>query len=185
IRRGDAISVFVGDSGAGKSTLAAHLGRQGFAVLSDDTLPLSPRADGQYQAWPGSSMFKLWRASLDGLGEGTEDLPSVGARQDKYYYRNPATAPDQPLPLREVIALEKGDVDAPPKLIREDGLKALSIIADNAYRPEFASLLDQQDAHFKRCAAVSGTVAAYRLIRPWDPARMGETIALLEDHWAC
>lgn len=176
------ITVFTGPSGAGKSTLAAHLGRQGFAVLADDTLPLSRARSGEFQAWPGSRVFKLWEDALAGIGVPEGALQSIGSRFDKFLFTNPSVAPDRPAPLSEIILLDRDD--GPPRLTEVVGLEALGLVAENAYRPEYVPLLGQNASHFKLAAELSGAVPIFRLTRPWDAARMPETIACLEAHWA-
>ncbi|MEM7188661.1 MAG: hypothetical protein AAF439_03540 [Pseudomonadota bacterium] len=182
IGRGDKVSVFVGDSGAGKSTLAAHLGRRGYAVLSDDTLPLRRGRDGGFVAWPGSSAFKLWRVALEGMGMDAAGLAEVGARQDKYYMQNPNTAPDQPHDLVEIITLEQTE-NSVPTLTALDGAEALSAVAQNVYRHEFAGLLDREADQFRQSAELLAACRVLRLNRPWGADRIDECIDFLEVHW--
>jgi hypothetical protein len=176
------ISVFTGPSGAGKSTLAAHLGRQGFAVLADDTLPLSRTSYGGFQAWPGSRVFKLWKDALERIGTPDGDLPPIGNRFDKFMFTNPCAAPDRPAPLAEIILLDRGD--GPAQLAEVKGLEAMALVAENAYRPEYVPLLGRDAAHFRLAAELSGAVRVLRLTRPWDAARMPETLDCLTAHWS-
>ncbi|MEM9138608.1 MAG: hypothetical protein AAGB15_02165 [Pseudomonadota bacterium] len=176
------LSIFVGASGAGKSTLAAHLGKRGHAVLADDTLPLLRKGD-EFLAWPGSRVFKLWRDALDALGEVPDDLAQVGERYDKFFYQNPAVADDAPMPLSEVIVLDRAE-DQTLHLHRVKGLEALQLLTVNAYRPEYVAYLGQETAHFQLTAALTGAVRVLRLTRPWDVSKMPDVIARLEAHWA-
>ena len=176
------VTIFVGVSGAGKSTLAAHLGRMGHAVLSDDTLALHHGPDGGFVAWPGSRVFKLWRDALDRLGEATTTSEAVANRIDKFYFENEAIAPDEPVPLDEIVVLERGGEK--PVLERLDPLATMQILSEHAYRPEYVGLLDRDTPHFYDTAALMGSVRAYRLSRPWDASRIDETIGLMQRHWA-
>lgn len=177
------VSIFVGQSGAGKSTLAAHMGTRGFSILSDDTLPLSRQADGQFVGWPGSRVFKLWRDALDALGRDVQDLNAVQFRTDKFFTPNAAVARDAPHPVTEVIVLERDDDITRPRLDRLSDLEALQQINEHAYRPEYVELLGRETPHFQVTAALAGTVRTYRLTRPWDLGRMEETVDLMLDHW--
>lgn len=195
ILTGAGIAVFVGDSGAGKSTLAALLGRAGYPVLADDTLVLWPGAAGGFVAWPGSRVFKLWRDTLGALDPGGagpggagpdgalgQGLETIAGRVDKFFVPNAATAPDRPVPLREVIALDRHD--GPPRLTRMPGLAALKLIGDNVYRPHFVDLFGRRESHFQQISALSAAVACWQLHRPWDLARLPETVACLSAHWS-
>ena len=181
VARHTRMTIFVGESGAGKSTLAAHLGLAGHAVLADDTLPLQRAADGRFTAWPGSRVFKLWQDAVEGLGHRPDDLERITNRYQKFFFPNEAVAPDRPVVLDEIILLERG-TDA-PQLEPVEGLLALQVIAENAYRPEYVPLLGRETPHFQNVAALSGAVRTYRLTRPWDAGRIAETVALLERHW--
>lgn len=175
------VTLFAGPSGAGKSTLAAHLGARGHAILADDTVPLSATSTGTYTAAPGSLLFKLWRDSIDNLPTEAEHAP-ISSRDRKFYVRNPAIAPDTPVPLAEIILLDRGTGD--PQITPIAGLEAVALISANTYRPEFLRLIDGgPERHFRQAADLGQRVGTFRLRRPWDPARMDETIDLLEEHW--
>ncbi|MEM7060698.1 MAG: hypothetical protein AAF557_24215 [Pseudomonadota bacterium] len=177
------VSVFVGESGAGKSTLAAHMCDRGFSILSDDTLPITQRNDGSFVAWPGSRVFKLWRDALDALCRDVDGLREVQVDADKFFTPNPAVAPDMPHQLIEVIVLSEGEDDAPPHLERLPNLRALQQINENAYRPQMVRLLGRETPHFEVTAALAGAVRTYRLTRPWNLGRIGESVDTMLHHW--
>lgn len=177
------VSVFVGASGAGKSTLAAHMGARGFAILSDDTLPLTQTADGDFMAWPGSRVFKLWRDALDNLGRDVADLQEIQLRTDKFFTPNASIAEDAAHKVVEVFVLQRNEGDDPPKIERLSHLLALQQINEHAYRPEYVGLLGREAPHFHLTAALAGRVKACTLTRPWALERMQETVQLMLDHW--
>jgi hypothetical protein len=177
-------TIFVGDSGQGKSTLAARLGRDGYPILGDDTMPLWPQPCGGFAVWPGSRLFKLWSDSLAVLGETAARLESVGNRMHKYFVPNTFQPADRPVPVAEVVELAAGRGDAAPGLEMLDGLEALRVIVANTYRPEYVALLGREAEHFRLCARLAGGVAVRRLRRPWDIGRLGESLALLRRCWA-
>lgn len=179
------LSVFVGDSGAGKSTLAAHLGAAGHAVLADDTLALHARADGRFEAWPGSRVFKLWQDALDGLGTAAEGLNRVASRETKFFFDNARPAPDAPAPLAEIILLDRAGPDTTaPRMTPLSPIEALGTITAHLYRPEYVAMLDRRPDSFRDAAHLSGQIPAWRLSRPWDLAAMPAVLDLLARHWS-
>ncbi len=184
VRRQGAATVFVGESGEGKSTLAASLGRDGHAVFGDDTMPLWPRADGGFDAWPGSRMLKLWSDTIAALGQTPGELDCVGDRLDKFFFPNQAQAPDAPVPVGEIILLEAGGAETGVVVEPLAGLEALRVISQNTYRPEYVPLLGREAEHFQLCSRLAGRVQVVRLRRPWALGRLGETLTLLEARWS-
>lgn len=88
---------FVGPEESGKSTTAAAFGRRGFAILSDDVVPLQDNRDGTFFALPGSPHLRLWPESVGLLFGSRDALPplapnwdkrrlSQGDRQSKFYH---------------------------------------------------------------------------------------------------
>ncbi|MHA1528576.1 MAG: hypothetical protein ACTSVG_06125 [Alphaproteobacteria bacterium] len=184
LQRQGAATIFVGESGEGKSTLAANLGRQGHAVFGDDTMPLWPRADGGFDAWPGSRMLKLWSDTIDALGETPAQLDCVGDRLDKFFFPNKSAVPDAPVPVGEIILLEAGGAETGVAVEPLAGLEALRVISQNTYRPEYVPLLGREAEHFQLCSQLAGQVTVVRLRRPWAIDRLGETLALLQARWS-
>jgi len=184
VQHGGAAAIFVGESGEGKSTLAANLGRMGHAVFGDDTMPLWPRADGGFDAWPGSRMLKLWSDTIDALGETPGRLDCVGERLDKFFFPNHAQAPDAPAPVGEIILLEAGGAETGVVVEPLAGLEALRVISQNTYRPEYVPLLGREAEHFQLCSRLADRVPVVRLRRPWELDRLGETLALLRARWS-
>lgn len=67
---------FVGPEEAGKSTTAGAFSRRGFAVLSDDVVPLR-ELGGAFFALPGSPHLRLWPESVDLLFGSHDSLPRL------------------------------------------------------------------------------------------------------------
>lgn len=176
-------SIFVGQSGQGKSTLAASLGRAGYAIFGDDTMPLWPSADGGFEVWPGSRMFKLWSDTIGALGASAAGLDSVGQRMDKYFFPNAAQPEDRPTRVFEIVELVTSEEHAGPVIEPLRGLEALRVIAENTYRPQYVPLLGQEADHFRLCSALTGAASVCRLHRPWAVDRIGESIALIRSRW--
>lgn len=73
---------FVGPEEAGKSTTAAAFSRKGFAVLSDDVVPVREHA-GAFFALPGSPHLRLWPESVDLLFGSSDLLPRLACDWEK------------------------------------------------------------------------------------------------------
>lgn len=73
-----------GPAGAGKSTTAAAFARQGFAVLSDDFVPLELH-DGGVLARPSYPIIRLWGESARLLYGSEEALPIIAPSWQKRY----------------------------------------------------------------------------------------------------
>lgn len=173
----DRAIAFVGEQQAGKSTLAMTLALAGFAVLGDDTMPVWP--GGPPQVWPGALRLKLWRDTLEGLAlqPGTQ----VSNRIDKHFAPNPGMVEDKAHSLAAIVLLEFGE--GPVRTRPVPPLPAIDLIAEHSFRPEYVPLLNRQAAHFQACAELANAVPVWRLTRPRDLARRGETTAFLQSNW--
>ena len=99
--------VILGPAGAGKSTTAAAFAKAGFAVLSDDIVPILER-DNHFLVQPAYPRLRLWPTSVKALyGEG-DALPCLTPNWDKRYLD--LTQPEYkfqelPLPLGAIYIL--------------------------------------------------------------------------------
>ncbi len=78
------VAALLGPSGAGKSTTAAAFARLGFAVLSDDIVPVEPQGGG-FVARPGNPRLRLWPESVRTLFGAPDALPRFSPNWDKRY----------------------------------------------------------------------------------------------------
>lgn len=173
------VAVFVGESGAGKSTLAAGLATSGFAVLCDDTLPLTHK-DSRFVAWPGAMSFKMREDSLTGVGQSPEPGTRITSRHEKHFFRNPATAADLPHTIAEVFVLEHG---ADFRIDPLEPIHAMNALTEHTYRQEIPALMGRQAQQFQQMAALCECISVYRFQRPRDLARMTEAVEVLRTHW--
>jgi len=182
VLRDGAARLIVGPSAAGKSTLAAALADAGFAVLGDDTMPIDWQG-GRPVVVPGARVVKLWADAIRRMGRDPADYPEVATRTGKHFVPGVARA-SGPVPLEEVIVLDAAPECARAELGRLSGLAALAAVSDNVYRPEFADLIGRRGALFRQCAELVRAVPVQRLARPWDLARLDDTVRCLDRHWA-
>jgi hypothetical protein len=101
-REGKAI-VCLGHSGAGKSTLAYALMRQGWQLLADDLVAITP--DGM--VLPGIPRIKLWQDAAEAFGLDPAALPPIHRSLRKYALAGEAIerAP-QPMPLEALYLIQ-------------------------------------------------------------------------------
>jgi hypothetical protein len=163
--RGEALAL-CGPSGSGKSTLAAGLVGRGHTLLSDDLCRVA-LVDGGPRVWPSLPRLKLWRASLEQLGQPAGPLTADVHSLDKFNL--PPVTPRQkvPLPLRAVYLLEWGE----PACERLRGSQALrQFVAASLYRGEALAAMGRLAWYWESCAALLKTCAVYRLRRPrrWE-----------------
>lgn len=97
----------LGPAGAGKSTTAAAFAKAGFAVLSDDIVPILER-DNQFLVQPAYPRLRLWPTSVKALYGEEDALPCLTPNWDKCYLD--LTQPEYkfqelPLPLGAIYIL--------------------------------------------------------------------------------
>lgn len=177
--RGRAIA-FTGPEGAGKSTLLAGLCARGVTMFCDDTLVLNLSDPAQVIALPGHKRLKLTDAAfaLTGLPQEERVAPDVA----KHYARPPSGTEPDPLPLAALIHLEAG---SEPALERLAGAERFARLGDGHYTTALAAVAGGRKSAelFAERARLAGQVEMYRLVRPLDPARFADGVALVMRHF--
>lgn len=110
----------VGPSGAGKSTTAAAFASRGFAVLSDDMLPLEERHE-SIIAHPGCPRLRLWPDAVGILDGPPRELPRLTPSWDKRFIdllSNEYSFYGQPLPLSTIYLLGERQNDPAVPLVK-------------------------------------------------------------------
>lgn len=172
---------FLGRSGSGKSTLAAAFHDQGWRVLSDDVCAVT-EAPGGFQAEPGIPRLRLWRDAIERSGRVVEGHERAFDDLDKYTVGIAAEA-GEAAPLAALYLL--GTPGAGDFAIRRlAGAEAVDALMTNTYRGAFVALVGDRRRYFETCIALSRRVPLFELARPWDGARVAETVARIEAHLA-
>lgn len=182
IEREGRVTAFVGDSGAGKSTLAAFLARRGHTVISDDICLLGGGGDESLAVTPVAGWLKLWRQSLDALGENAAEENRLISTEDKFRVYLPPGARLNPR-LACVMLLERpadGANDAPAYLAPVTAATAVARLMDMVYLSEVAQVAGGERALFERCAGIVNQVKVVRLVAPLGFERMNEVLDLIE-----
>ena len=148
-RDGEAI-VCVGHSGAGKSTLAYALMQQGWRLLADDLVAITP--DGQ--VLPGIPRIKLWHDATKAFGLDPEALPPIRQGLQKYLLLGEAIErAEQPCRLRALYLIQQQRRDSnDPEDSRITSFssqkQAALCLRNQAFRPRFVRGLGQEGANF-------------------------------------
>lgn len=173
------VFAFTGPSGCGKSTLIAALGRLGLPMFCDDTLVLDLGDPDRIMCLPGHKRLKLTAEALELTG--TQPCEKVGTDIDKYYAEAPAGDVLTPLPLSELIFLERG---SPAVIERLSGAERFVRTDDDHYTAQLFAAARQLDraAQFGHRARLARQIEMFRFVRPWDPARFDRGLALAARH---
>ena len=109
---GRAISL-VGSPGAGKSTLSAAFAQTGYAVLSDDVVPLIEEGD-CFRVQPGYPRINLWPDAVRALFGSEDALPRITPTWDKRFLsldQSKFLFEPQALPLGVVYVLRSREAE--------------------------------------------------------------------------
>lgn len=170
---------FLGRSGAGKSTLAAAFHDRGSRILSDDVCAVT-LLNGDFIAEPGVPRLRLWRDAIERSGRDTAAYERAFETLDKYTVPTDHAARAEPLRLGAVFLLGQHESEAPAEISRLSGVAAIEALMENTYRGGFIAIAGDPRAHFEACLQLARSVPVFRLSRPWDSSRIGETIAQVQ-----
>jgi len=120
--------LFLGVPGAGKSSLAAALIERGHALIADDLSVLSDSLSPLLL--PGYPQVRVTGPVAGALGLPFERLHAVAFEDAKFAYRCPQALAKEPVPLRGVYLLTRGDSERVDPLPAK---KALLGLLANAY----------------------------------------------------
>lgn len=98
---------FMGGPGWGKSTMVTAFHRHGYAVLTDDVMPVEI-VDGIARVLPSYPQFKVSSEALISLGEDVSNLSTVYQSSHKLSYKFSRGFQTKPLPLEKIYILRKG-----------------------------------------------------------------------------
>jgi len=174
-----AVTAFLGHSGAGKSTMAACLLARGRRIVSDDICLLEDGPGGMGVV-PVAGWVKLWRQSLDHLGEQPDERNRVFAADDKFrLYLDPITS-GRPT-LKNVVLLARAEnAGDGPRLEPLATVEVLGAMMELTYLAYVVELTGGHAALFQRCARALTHAKGYRLILPWGLERMDGVLDLLD-----
>ena len=160
--------VCMGHSGAGKSTLAYALMQQGWRLLADDLVAVSP--DGR--VLPGIPRIKLWHDAAKAFGLDPDRLPPIRQGVHKYLLmgdalqRAPQSVPLQAMYLIHQHRPDAADPDA-GQISRITSQKTAALrLRNQAFRPRFVRGLGQEGPNFMALAMLQQRVPLATLPLP-------------------
>jgi hypothetical protein len=167
--------VGLGHSGAGKSTTAYALMGQGWRLLADDLVAITP--DGL--VLPGIPRIKLWHDAALAFGLDPEALPPIRQGMRKYLLMGDAVrrAPE-PVPLAALFLLQQRSADGErdpegARITRITSQKEAALrLRNQAYRPRFVRGLGQEGPNFLALATLQKRVPLATLLLPSSIAAM-------------
>jgi hypothetical protein len=174
-RDGRAI-VCLGPSKAGKSTLAYGLMRQGWQLLADDLVAITPSG----QVLPGIPRIKLWHDAARAFGLDPDALPPIRQGMRKVLLSGEAVRrASRPVPLKALYVLEGqrlgGGETCQPSITPIGGERqAVIALCEQSYRPRFVRGLGREGSTFLALARLQREVPPSRL-------RLPEGIAAMQD----
>ncbi|MBB3860089.1 hypothetical protein GGQ88_001350 [Novosphingobium hassiacum] len=166
---GGRVVAFTADSGGGKSTLAASLAARGLPHVCDDTLVVALQPNG-VMALPDAKPLKLWDDAL-GLASSTALRP-VYSMPGKNY-ADPARKATGPLPLTDLVFLERGEKVAFEPVT---GAAKLALLPATLYRGFVHVARGDRALHEQFLMTLTSQVRVWRLFRPFDSHRFGEDV---------
>jgi hypothetical protein len=165
---------FLGHSGEGKSTMAAAFSEKN-PLIADDVLVI--RTDEAASLiCPAFPHLKLHPETAASLGFDPEISALRSPLEEKIAPRVPEGFSEEPLPLKRVYLLEKGDAIELLPLGRPE-----AVIALLRYTYTLRSLKagENQQRHFRHSARLAREVPFRRLIRPHDLKDLPEIVRMV------
>jgi hypothetical protein len=166
--------VCMGHSGAGKSTLAYALMQQGWRLLADDLVAVSP--DGL--VLPGIPRIKLWHDAAKAFGLDPVQLPPIRQGMHKYLLMGEAVQrATEAVPLLAMYLIHQRRHDTPDpdasRITRITSQKAAALrLRNQAFRPRFVRGLGQEGLNFMALARLQSRVPLASLPVPAGIAAM-------------
>ena len=172
--------VCMGHSGAGKSTLAYALMQQGWRLLADDLVAVSPEG----LVLPGIPRIKLWHDAAKAFGLDPDCLPPIRQGMHKYLLmgdalqRAPQSSPLQAMYLIHQHRPDAADPDA-GQITRITSQKTAALrLRNQAFRPRFVRGLGQEGLNFMALARLQSRVPLASLPLPAGIAAMQDWLEL-------
>jgi hypothetical protein len=173
---------FLAPSGGGKSSMVAFLSRRGHRILADDICLIDPAAQQDHRVLPVAPWLKLWSTTLDAMGESSDGLSRIFSDDEKYRYA--LEEPESPVPLAELILLERAGPQAAASFERLAPVHALHAMLDLTYQSWLVRAIGRTESYFQRCGEALAGARVVRMRRPWGFDAMEATLTSLEAHLA-
>jgi hypothetical protein len=164
-----------GRSGAGKSTLVAQLVGMGMPILADDVTAIRIESGGNPVAVAGLGSLRLWRDTLDALGNTDAGLFQVREDVLKYYLPVAERAMGAH-PIRAIIRLSTKN-QGPPDVRQTDRAEAVQYLAKHVHRKHFMIGMGLKQFAFDAAVSIARQTPMLEIIRSHDdstPAQIAQ-----------
>jgi len=179
LEKGGRAIVCLGHSGAGKSTLAYALMQQGWRLLADDLVAITPEG----QVLPGIPRIKLWEDAAKAFGLNPEALPPIREGMHKYLLMGDAVQrASEAVPLVALYLIHQrrhADTEKEgSRITRNISQKSAALMLRNqAFRPRFVRGLGQEGQNFLALARLQRSVPLATLPLPATIPAMASWLA--------
>lgn len=178
LRVGDEAVAFIGDKRFGKSTMAATLWERGHHLISDDVVILDPREPSGWTVRPGPTGVKLWPDAIESLGIPDQAHYPLCEGATKRILDTRERHATEPVPLRRIYVLGRGEQVKVESITASDGLIELM---RNAFMYRYPEVVPNAQAQLLATyAPIRRTVDMKVLLRPADKDRLTEVAEAIE-----
>lgn len=175
------VVAFTGDSGAGKSTMAGVLNRvTGWPIVSDDVAVFRLEETDPIMHC-GIFRLKLWEDAVGHIRKDPKNYDRDGARVDKYHVIEPDLFHLEPVPMKALIQLERGEEFS---LTEMNGAKAFETVANAIYRPYLVPWFSDRLAVTAKCAQLARKIEIFSMARRWSPDGLVESAEKITDRFS-
>lgn len=172
---GGACVLFIGASGRGKSSLAAACHARGYPLHTDDLSAVTFDGDARALVHAGYPMLKLWGDALGVLGQELGEPRALANQPGKFGVSVPAPAAGPPLPIRSILAIDRGAADT-VELQPLAGAEKVRLLVKETYRVRFLTGLGRRGTHLHHAARLARVAPVLLLRRPPGLARLPEIV---------
>jgi hypothetical protein len=165
--------VIIGPSGIGKSTISAGLYKKfGLNLIADDVSPLVKNRDGctlpsaEFFVVPSYPGIKLWKDSMEYLGEDVHSVEKIKPELDKYRYCFHEDFSHDLISLYKIYLLSYSDNDEYSVSIISEGIEKFKILKQNVYRYEYVKEIGKGLENFEQLIELAKDVEVKQISRP-------------------
>ena len=170
-------------SGTGKSTLATALSERGWALVTDDLIPLEPHPNGCLIR-PGLPFSRLWPDTGRRFFAGFEHFPRVHPDLEKRKVTHRSDGSDrfcrEARILTRLIILERSEPEHPLEIEALTGARALTTLIGVSYRPDPLEPLGLQGPLMEALSRVVERVPVFLIRFPSGFDRLDEVCDAIE-----
>lgn len=178
LRVGDEAVAFIGDKRFGKSTMAATLWERGHQLISDDVVVLDPSSPSGQAVRPGPIGVKLWPDAVESLGIADQAHYPLCEGATKRILDTRERHATEPVPLRRLYVLGRGEQVGVAPITASDGLIELM---RNSFMYRYPEAVENASAQLlKKYAPIRRTIDMKILLRPVDKDRLPEIAETIE-----